>query len=107
MVMDVAVEEEASHFIPPCRIATVVTKDMRSFEPVDFFIELFPKELLAYIVKETNRYGQQYMDSHAAYLATHPKARANQFKGKPIVQENINKFLAVVIAMGIVNMPDM
>ena len=42
-----------------CRTATGVTKDMSSFEPVDCFLELFPKELLAYIVKETNRYGQQ------------------------------------------------
>ena len=47
------------------------------------------------------------MDSNAAYLAQHPKARANQFKGKPIVEEDIKKFLALVIAMGIVNMPDM
>ena len=100
-------QEEASHLIPPFRTKTGVTKDMSSYEPVDFFLELFPKELIAYIVKETNRYGQQYMDSHAAYLAQHPKARANQFKGKPIVVQDIKKFLALVIAMGIVNMPDM
>ena len=27
------------------------------------------------------------MVSHAAYLAQHPKARANQFKGEPIVED--------------------
>ena len=55
MVMDKAAEEEASHLIPgPFRTTTGVTKDMTSFEPVDFFLELFPKELL---VKQTNRYG--------------------------------------------------
>ena len=107
IMMDEAAEEEASHLIPPFRTKTGVSKDMSSYEPVDFFLELFPKELIAYIVKETNRYGQQYMDSHAAYLAQHPKARANQFKGKPIVVQDIKKFLALVIAMGIVNMPDM
>ena len=57
IVMDEAAEEEASHLIPPCRTTTGVTKDMSSFEPVDFFLELFPKELLAYIVKETNSCG--------------------------------------------------
>ena len=57
MVMDAAAEEEANHLIPPCRTTTGVTKDMSSFEPVDFFLELFPKELLAYIVKETNSCG--------------------------------------------------
>ena len=107
IMMDEAAEEEASHLIPPFRTKAGVTKDMSSYEPVDFFLELFPKELIAYIVKETNRYGQQYMDSHAAYLAQHPKARANQFKGKPIVVQDVKKFLALVIAMGIVNMPDM
>ena len=57
IVMDEAAEEEASHLIPPCRTTTGVTMDMSSFEPVDFFLELFPKELLAYIVKETNSCG--------------------------------------------------
>ena len=75
MVMDEAAWTKLQHLIP-LRITTGVTKDMSSFEPVDFFIELIPKELLAYIVKETNRFGQQYMVSHAAYLAQHPKAKA-------------------------------
>lgn len=100
-------EEDDSPIIPPFHQNTGVTRDMNDLQPVDFFFELFPQDLLTYIVQESNRYGQQYLMNHAAYLEEHPRARANQFKRKPIVEDEIKKFIALVIGMGIVNMPDM
>ena len=85
---------------------TGVTRNMNG-QPVDFFFELFPQDLLTYIAQESNKYRQQYLDEHADHLKKHPRAKANQLKLKPIDKDEIKKFIALVIGMGIVNMPDM
>lgn len=70
-----------------------ITRDKTNLQPVDFFFDLFPHYLIDYIVAELYRYGQQYLASNAVYLQHHPKASANQLKGKPIVEE-VKKFIA-------------
>ena len=73
---------------------------MEGTEPLDFFYELFPEDLIEYIVLESNRYGQQYMDSHASYLKDHPRARAHQFKRKMFAPHDIRKVLGLIILHG-------
>ncbi|KAL5510616.1 hypothetical protein EMCRGX_G006184 [Ephydatia muelleri] len=82
-----------------------VMKNMEGMEPLDFFYELFPEDLIEYIVLESNRCGQQYIDSHASYLKDHPRARAHQFMRNMFTPHDIRKVLGLIICMGIVNMP--
>ena len=82
-----------------------VMKNMEGMEPLDFFYELFPEDLIEDIVLESNRYGQQYIDSHASYLKDHPRARAHQFMRNMFTPHDIRKVLGLIICMGIVNMP--
>ena len=53
-------EEDERHIIPPFHENTGVTRDMNDLQPVDF-LQLFPQDLLAHILQESNRYGQQYL----------------------------------------------
>ena len=80
-----------------------VVKDLSGKQPVDYFLELFHDELQDYIVEESNRYGEQYITTHQAYLTQHPRARANAFVKKPFTRL---LFLSLIICMGIVNMPN-
>ena len=47
--------------------------------PTDTFERLLTPDLVSHILTEINRYGEQYTDDHADYLAAHPRARAHDF----------------------------
>ena len=83
-----------------------VVKDLSGKQPVNYFLELFHDELQDYIVEESNRYGEQYITTHQAYLTQHPRARANAFVKKPFTRLQFRLFLSLIICMGIVNMPN-
>ena len=91
--------------IPPFTPIPGVTEKMDHLQPVDIFCKLFNDQTMVTVVEETNRYGNQYLQSHSDYLKKHCKARANQLKGKPITMEEMKKFMGLIITMGIVNMP--
>ncbi|KAL5467115.1 hypothetical protein EMCRGX_G031300 [Ephydatia muelleri] len=91
--------------IPPFTPIPGVTEKMDHLQPVDIFCKLFNDQTMVSVVEETNRYGNQYLQSHSDYLKKHCKARANQLKGKPITMEEMKKFMGLIITMGIVNMP--
>ena len=50
-----------------------------SIAPTETFEKLLTPDTVAHILTETNRYGEQYTDEHADYLAAHPRARAHDF----------------------------
>ena len=79
--------------IPEFTQTSGVMKYMTGMEPLSFFYELFSENLIEHIVAESNRYGQQYMDSHATYLEHHPRARAHQFRGNIFTSHEIQKVL--------------
>ena len=82
-----------------------VVKNLAGVEPLDCFNELFPEDLIENIVMESNRYGNQYIASHAEHLKNHPKARAHQFTRHMFTNQDMKKVLGLIICMGIVNMP--
>lgn len=48
-------------------------------EPLEAFEQLFTPDIVNHIWSESNRYGEQYLQSHEEHLQTHPKARAHDF----------------------------
>eukprot|EP00731_Ephydatia_muelleri_P012876 Em0007g186a len=103
---DAVVELSDELKIPEFTEKCGVVKDLSGKQPVDYFFELFHDELQDYIVDESNRYGQQYIDNHQAYLKQHRRARANEFVNKPFTRIQFRLFLSLIICMGIVNMPN-
>ena len=59
------------------------TTNLSSKEPIEVFDELFTHEITNKILVETNRYANQYIDSHEEYLELHPRARAHDFVRTP------------------------
>ena len=68
------------------------------------FEHVFSPDVVDHMVKETNRYGEQYVENHMDYLKQHPRARAHDLVKKRITLAEMFKFLALVITMGIVNL---
>lgn len=61
----------------------VPTRDLGSNTPAEVFQELLIPEIADDILLETNRYADQYVDSHSNYLEVHPRARAHDFIRSP------------------------
>ena len=59
------------------------------------------------IIMESNRYAQQYVTNHEEYLINHPKSRVHEFCRRPFILSDFYNVLAIVITMGIVNLPRM
>ena len=55
-----------------------VVPDMSEKEPVDYY-QLFISDNILDVLEETNRYGQQYVESQQDHLTNHPRARPHEF----------------------------
>lgn len=82
-----------------------VNESLVDKEPVKVFEHVFSPDVVDHMVKETNRYGEQYVESRMDYLKEHPRARAHDLVKTRITLAEMFKFLALVITMGIVNLP--
>ena len=91
--------------IPEFRESPGPTCNLAGAEPVAFFNYLWTDELNTSILTETNRYGEQYIQSHREHLNAHPKSRAHDFQRKKFTLSDLLSFLAITIAMGIVSLP--
>lgn len=91
--------------LPTFTESTGVTVDTINFTPVDYFKLLWTDTLTEEILKQSNFYGQQHLQENNDYLESHPKSRAHIFRRKNFTLCEMFNFLAIVIAMGITNLP--
>ena len=56
-----------------------VVPDMSGKEPVDYYRLFISDHVIDNVLEETNRYGDQYVESHQDHLANHPRARSHDF----------------------------
>ena len=75
----------------PCGTAT----------PLDVFRMLVTNDVLDSIVTHTNLYASQYIASHNLP----PRLRVHNWSREPFTREELQKFIALVIIMGLVNLP--
>ena len=59
--------------------------------------------MLDNIVQQTNLYASQYADTHTIT----PRSRVQQWSRQEFDRDELKKFLALVIIMGLVNLPTM
>jgi hypothetical protein len=77
---------------------TSVSKD-NTIHPIDCYRHFIIDELIGLMVRETNRYAEQY-------LQTHEISRWSKFRQwNPTTDEEMLKFFGIIIEMGLVQMP--
>lgn len=74
--------------------------------PLQYFQLFFSDQLINLIVDETNRYSNQWIESHQDYLRQKPSSRVHAWirQGHTTLDE-MKAFLSVVINMGIIKKP--
>ena len=79
--------------------------DMMGKSPADFFNLLFCEEIKENIWTETTRFADQYIQKHADFIASHPKARVHDWIRQSMTLKEVDALLSIIIAMGIVGYP--
>ena len=75
----------------PCQNAT----------PLDFFKMLLTDDILDMIVTQTNLYASEFISTHSLT----PQSRVHGSSREPFTPDEMRKFLALIIVMGLVNLP--
>ena len=69
--------------------------------PIDCYRHFITDEIIDLMVRETNRYAEQYLEAHDI------SRRSKYRQWKPTTYEEILKFFGIVIEMGLVQMPQL
>ena len=69
--------------------------------PLDSFRMLLTDDILDNIVTQTNLYAAQYISTHNLP----PRSRVHGWSREPFTREELQKFIVLVIIMGLVNLP--
>ncbi|CAI8058444.1 PiggyBac transposable element-derived protein 4, partial [Geodia barretti] len=77
---------------------------MSSQTPADFFHLMFTDDLLDMIIEETNRYAQARIETLEEEGQLGPRSRFN--KWRPLTRSELWGFLAIILNMGIIHLPD-
>ena len=72
------------------------TEDISGDEPVDIYQKFITDNMIQLILRETNLYGDQYVDSHINFLQQHPRARAQSFIRRKFTAQEITRFIVLV-----------
>jgi len=70
-----------------------------SISPIDCYRHFITDEIISLMVHETNRYAEQYLRRHEL------SKRSKNLQWRPTTNEEMLKFLGVVLEMGLVQMP--
>ena len=89
--------------IPEYTLSPGCTQPVGDGSPLHFFQMLVTDDMLDNIVQQTNLYASQYTDTHTITL----RSRVQQWSRQEFDRDELKKFLALVIIMGLVNLPTM
>ena len=87
--------------IPEYRRQKGCTTDMSNKSPLDFFKLLITDAMLQQVVDQTILFAQQHIEGQELP----PRSRVHQWNSAPHTISELRKFLALLIAMGIVSYP--
>lgn len=77
----------------------ISTSEDKTINPIDCYRHFITDEIIDLMIRETNRYAQQYLQSHAI-------SRRSMFQQwKPTTVAEMFKFFGIIIEMGLVQMP--
>ena len=98
-------DDSNSSTIPTFSENVGVVPDMSGKEPVDYYRLFISDHIIDKVLEETNRYGDQYVESHQDHLTNHPRARPHDFVKRHFSRSELLRFFVLVITMGIVDLP--
>jgi len=84
-----------------------VVPDVTGKQPVDYYRLFITDGILCNILEETNRYGEQYVQSHQEHLDSHPRARPHNFLKRQFTMSELLRLIVLIITMGIVDLPSL
>jgi hypothetical protein len=93
--------ESDGEFLEDHGIAESVTPTSEdgTIDTIDCYRHFTTDEIISLIARETNRYAEHYLVTHK------PSKRSKNFQWEPTTNEEILKFLGIVIEMGLVQVP--
>ena len=74
---------------------------------MDYYRLFITDGILCNILEETNRYGEQYVQSHQEHLDSHPRARPHNFLKRQFTMSELLRLIVLIITMGIVDLPSL
>ncbi len=74
---------------------TSVSKD-NTIDPIDCYRHFITDEIIGLMIRETNRYAEQYLQAHEI------SRRSKFLQWKPTIDEEMLKFFGIIIEMGLV-----
>ena len=98
-------DDSNSSTIPTFSENVGVVPDMSGKEPVDYYRLFISDHIIDKVLEETNRYGDQYVESHQDHLTNHPRARPHDFVKRHFSKSELLRFFVLIITMGIVDLP--
>ena len=87
--------------IPEYAYSAGCTRPCENATPLHFFSMLLTDNILDNIVEQTNLYANQFISTHS--LA--PRSRVHGWSREPFTRQELQKFIALIIVMGLVNLP--
>ena len=75
------------------------TSEDGTINPIDCYRDFITDEVINLMVRETNRYVEQYLLTHKL------SKRSKKIQWEPTTNEEMLKFLEIIIEMGLVQMP--
>jgi hypothetical protein len=69
--------------------------------PIDYYRHFITDEIIDLMIRETNRYEEQYLEVHEI------SRRSKYCQWKPTTHEEMLKFFGIIIEMGLVQMPQL
>jgi hypothetical protein len=67
--------------------------------PVEYFRLFFDRQIFELLFTETTRLAEQYLEMEREHLASHPKARAHEWRRHPLTWKEVEVFIALLIAI--------
>ena len=89
--------------LPPYSLTPGCNYPCDNATPLEFFRMLLTDDILDNIVTQTNLYASQYISTHNLP----PRSRVHGWSREPFTTEELQKFISLVIIMGLVNLPSL
>ena len=96
-------EEEEELHLPPYSLTSGCNVNIVDGTPLQFFRMLVDDDILSHVVEQTRIYAGDYIEAHQEQLGA--RSRVHGWCREPFTLEELKKFLALIIVMGLVNLP--
>ena len=96
-----SITQNVTYQLPLFQHKHPVVREMSNKSPIDFFDLLLTQDIYDLIIEQTNLYAFQFIQSHELP----PRSRVHTWTKKEFTQAEFQKFLSMILTMGIIKYP--